>query len=287
VINLLVHFGLRIGNSTIGYKLTRENYVRISNKSTFVTGDIYDEDYCRSHAIDSLINFDYNMEFFKSLDTSEFNKEIDHFLTTNPQFKSVVDLNDYRNQRGFYLMVLDEYCQAYIGGSGDICKRIRDHWMNQKSFDRLIFGSVESSIISIDSFRPLDTTRLYVHVIDDSFTHEDRYIDSINPIFMCNRTIGGILEGGLPEAISNRKNREFKVNNTELSIEIKYAENLTPSPVQLHEIFIIVKNHRFSMNTDLDGQESNIVEWKYFGNYGMYTLVSNIDENLVTVTRIS
>lgn len=284
---MLVHFGLKLGDSTIGYKLTRENYVRISNKSTFVTGDIYTKDYCRDHAIDCLINFDINMKYFKSLDKNEFNFEIDKFLKLNPQFKAVIDLNDYKYKPGIYLMVLDEYCQAYIGGSYDICKRVRKHWIDQKSFDRLIFGSVETSIMSIDSFRPLDTTRLFAFIMDDSFTQENKYIDCINPIFICNRTIGGLLKGGLLEAISNRKEREFEKVNFESNVIIKYSKNLEPSPVQLHEVYMKVMKNDFLQNAGFDGEKSNIVKCEYSGTYGKYSFVINMKQNLVTVKEIS
>ena len=284
---MLEHFGLRFRNSEIGYKLTRENYVRISKKSSFETNDFYDEDYCREHAIDSLINFDYNMDFFAKLNKKAFNSEINHFLRINPQFKAVVDLNKYKNKQGFYLMVLDEYCQAYIGGAQDICKRIRKHWTNQKSFDRLIFGDIDSSIISIDSFRHLDTTRLYAHVIDDTFTAEDRYINSINPLFMCNRTIGGLLEGGLQEAIANRKERELKGKDLSLENIIKYADNLDPSPVQLHEIYFKVNGNGFLENLKAKYEEYNIIQRKYSGKYGVFTFDINLSEKVITVIDIS
>lgn len=285
--HMLEHFGMKIGDSSIGYKLTRDNYVRISRKSTFIIGEVYDDEYCRDHAINCLINFDYNIDYFKSLDSKEFNSEIDKFLEINPQFKSVIDLNDYRKKPGFYLMILDEYCQAYIGGSSDIYNRIHDHWVDQKPFDRLIFGYVDSSILSIDSFRPLDTTRLFVHTIDDTYTAEDRYINTISPTFMCNRTIGGRLEGGLPEAIANRKERKFDGADFESEVIIEYAETLDPTPVQLHEIYFLINGQRSKIRTILDSKTNHNVEIEYSGTYGKYTFVRNFDKEIVTVTGIS
>ncbi|CAI3796766.1 hypothetical protein NKCBBBOE_01658 [Pseudarthrobacter sp. MM222] len=43
----------------------------------------------------------------------------------------------------------------------DIRTRIKRHWSGTKQFDRLIFGTKESSILSIDSFWPLDTMRIF------------------------------------------------------------------------------------------------------------------------------
>ncbi len=60
------------------------------------------------------------------------------------------------------MLVLDEYKQVYIGQSTDIKSRILHHRSKKKPFDRLIFGSVENSILSIDSFGALDTTRIYI-----------------------------------------------------------------------------------------------------------------------------
>lgn len=54
-------------------------------------------------------------------------------------------------------MVLDEYRQVYIGATSEsagTAERIRQHWSGQKQFDRLLAGSVETSVLSIDSFRP-------------------------------------------------------------------------------------------------------------------------------------
>ena len=49
----------------------------------------------------------------------------------------------------------------YIGISNDIKKRILTHWGSKKDFDRLLFGKKENSVLSIDSFGALDTTRIF------------------------------------------------------------------------------------------------------------------------------
>lgn len=86
--------------------------------------------------------------------------------------------------------------QVYIGTSKrDIVKMIRAHWTKRKSFDRLLLPmwAVKSSIISIDSFRTLDTTRIYIKE-EDAFTHEDHYINQFSKEFTTNRINGGSLE---------------------------------------------------------------------------------------------
>jgi hypothetical protein len=62
-------------------------------------------------------------------------KEIEGFLERNRQFTGVSDLNLYDGKSGYYMMVLDEYSQVYIGTTNDIKRRIRQHWSNSKPFD--------------------------------------------------------------------------------------------------------------------------------------------------------
>ena len=105
------------------------------------------------------------MEYFSLLNNDEFNIEINKFIESNECFVEVFDLNLYDQKPGYYLMILDEYCQVYIGTTDDIKKRVRQHWSNSKRFDRLLFpmGAVNSSIIAFDSFRSLDTTRIFAY----------------------------------------------------------------------------------------------------------------------------
>lgn len=280
------HFGLKMRDSTIGYKLTRENYVQFDNKSIYGFSD-ENKDYYRYRLIKCLINFDYNMDFFKSLDKNKFNYEIEKFLNVNSRFKLVTDLNQYKEKKGAYLIILDDYCQAYIGISNNISKRIRDHWINQKPFDRLIFGSVENSIISIDSFRALDTTRIYVHLIDEPSNVENGFINNINPIYLCNRTIGGILDCGLTQAMFNAKNRQFIVKKMDSNITIAYEDNLSPLPVQLHEIYMKIRSIIFTTDTNYEYVDTNIIKIKFDGKYGTYTIVIDQSELIVKVVELS
>ncbi len=198
-----IYFGVNLRFTKYGFIMTRENYAIIDNKSS-------NKDWCKKHFEKCLLNYDLNIKYFASLDKEEFNKELNKFLFKHKGFEQIYDLNEYKNISGYYMLVLDEYCQVYIGTAQDIKIRILNHWSKQKQFDRLIFGTVENSILAIDSFRAYDTTRIYVYPTSNTFNEEDKFINSISHKFLLNRTVGGKLENGLLEAIINRKVRKLK-----------------------------------------------------------------------------
>ena len=216
------HFAVKVLEGKRGLKLTRENYAVVSNKNSLVRfsvdiyadeeGRIYSDEWCEKQLKDSLKNYDLNMEYFSLLNHNEFNIELDEFLKSNNQFIEVFDLNLYDGKSGYYIMVLDEYCQVYIGTSVDIKRRIRKHWSNSITFDRLLFpmGNVDSSLLSIDSFRAFDTTRIFAYAINETFNSEDKFINQFSPKFVCNRLAGGKITGGLFQVITMMKKRNLK-----------------------------------------------------------------------------
>jgi hypothetical protein len=94
-----------------------------------------------------------------------------------------------------YVLVLDDYKQAYVGQSRDMRKRIRSHWVGTKPFDRLLFGAVDESVLSIDVFRPLDTTRIFAARVDDIDELEYALEKSFPADLLLNRVPGGALDG--------------------------------------------------------------------------------------------
>ena len=72
------------------------------------------------------------------------------------------------------------------------------HWSAKKEFDRLIYGSVDSSVLSIDSFGALDTTRIFYKKVQISRIHEqeEKIVDSFEPSYSLNRIYGGLNEHG-------------------------------------------------------------------------------------------
>lgn len=245
-VSKMLHFGVVVLPGKKGLKLTRENYAIINNKNTLLTKKeaefrisvgmldpnrkqiinevtlnryadesclFYSDEWCKQHFINCIKNFDLNMDFFKQLDENEFNLEIDSFLNVHTEFQQINDLNDLDKTPGYYMMVLDEYKQIYIGTSENIKKRIRQHWASSKSFDRLLFpqNEVLGSVLSIDSFRSLDTTRIYAMQTSETFDHENSFIEFFNPKFISNRLAGGNLTDlSFVELLGEVKKRDFK-----------------------------------------------------------------------------
>ena len=177
----------------------KNNYITFSkifdfNKSVF--GEYYTEEWCLKHQKDALKNYDINMQNFKELDKNEFNKQINNFLEKNKDFKAIKDTNQLREKSGYYILVLDKYNSLYIGEATDLFKRIKQHWSKKVEFDRLLFpiNNIEYSKLSIDSFRILDTTRIYVKTIKnkklfsfDLINQERKYINMFDKKFLLNR----------------------------------------------------------------------------------------------------
>ncbi|MEW4220728.1 hypothetical protein [Rossellomorea marisflavi] len=202
------HFGVNVLEKKSGLRLTRENYIeKICFKSPYLKNQCTDS-VIQEGTEDRLYNFDKNMKYFRSLSKEKFNKELKRFVGKNIIFKEITDLTSLKGKSGYYIMVLDEYAQAYIGTTRDIKLRIQQHWSMQMYFDRMIFGGKENSILSINSFRALDTTRIFVYLTPDTFGIEDKLINQFNHKYLLNRTRGGLLSG-LWEAIANGKTRDL------------------------------------------------------------------------------
>lgn len=221
------HFGVVVKNAKYGLELSRETYAIINNKNTLCkfesmkeaytdeTGATYTDEWCKAYQQEILKNFDLNMRFFASLDHDDFEDEIRAFLKKNKGFVEVADLTEYSEISGYYLMVLDKYCQVYVGTTDNIRKRIQQHWSRNKSFDRLLFPmyNVNHSVMSIDSFRALDTTRIFMRPTKAIYVSENKYIKCFSPEYVTNRIGGGLFPNGLLgylEAGSTIKQKQLK-----------------------------------------------------------------------------
>lgn len=214
--NSAVHFGIPV-RATRGrsLRMTRDTYARISKRSSLPRWsremnpelwDKFDQFYedpehrtytdawCEKMQTQALANFDLNMAHFASLDPGEFEAALQRAVKSQRGMVEVTDLTKWNGVAGLYIMVLDEYRQAYVGAtdaSVGIVKRIKQHWTGTKPLDRLIWGDPQTSIISIDSFRALDTTRIFALKTTRSFAGENPLLEQFPPEFMLNRVPGG------------------------------------------------------------------------------------------------
>ena len=208
----MIHFGVNLVDRGKGFHLTREGFALINTKPSLPffksledknayideEGSAYSECWCSEYRELCLKNYDLNMKYFSSLDKDSFNAELSSFLDKYSKFVNITNLQNFDDVEGYYIMVLDEYKQAYIGKSDNIKKRIMNHWSRTKPFDRTLFPMYawEKSTFSIDFFRALDTTRIYVWKRKVSDGLETELIRNIQPQFCTNR-IGGDVTNAL------------------------------------------------------------------------------------------
>ena len=249
----IYHFGVKVKNNEERLKINRENYAIIDNKNhdlsssrdryffmkeclnfedekirnmgkhyfdnfnyiyTDETLQYYTDEYCEDFKEACLYNYDLNMEYFKKLDYDEFNEVIENMKNEFKEIYEIDDLNKVKETSGVYIMVFDEYKQLYVGETYNIYKRIKQHWSAKKQFMRLIFGSEEDSIISIDCFGPLDTTRIFICESMHSKTMEEKIFNAIPNKFLLNRTRGGERgfdkDSAMVDTLAHRNIRDFK-----------------------------------------------------------------------------
>ncbi len=219
----MLHFGLEVKEGKYGLKMARDKYAIIDNRNTICTRNqniddftdssrkYYTEEWCLDHQAKCLENYDLNMIFFSKLNHNDFNDKIEKFLKRYSKFEKVEDLNQYDQVSGYYMMILDLYCQLYIGVTGNILRRIRQHWNKRISFDRLLYptNKIKNSVISINSFRALDTTRIYVYK-SIMLDKEDEYIQFFPRKYVCNRIGGNIKDEGYLSYIRARDTTNFR-----------------------------------------------------------------------------
>jgi hypothetical protein len=199
-----------------GHRLTREMYALVNKKSSVPAPErmsdelreylsrhyedaeltILTDEFCHRQREAALENFDLNMAFFAQIPQADFEEALQGMLAKNKRLRPVTDLKTLDDEWGVYVLVLDEYRQAYIGQSSwDMRKRIKAHWNGTKQFDRLLWGGVEESVMSIDSFRALDTTRVFAARTINYDALESRLVRSFPPDYLLNRIGGGAVTG--------------------------------------------------------------------------------------------
>ena len=154
----------------------------------------FSDTFIEKHYKDCMENFDLNMNYFTRLNFDKFNEYLLKFVKKK-KFNEVDDLDILKDKKGIYILVLDNYKQVYIGISNSIKKRILQHWRTKKDFGHLLCGEVDTSVLSIDSFGALDTTRIFYKELkwyQDLDEYEERIVKEFKNEYMLNRISGGI-----------------------------------------------------------------------------------------------
>ena len=182
------------------YKRAKKEPIFVPKRFYIIPNEIYadyehyTDEYVKLHYERCMENYDLNIKFFSNINHNDFDECLLKFVKKN-RFKEVFDLNIVKGISGIYILVLDNYNQVYIGKSEDIKKRILNHWSKRKAFGRLINGSVDTSILSIDSFGALDTTRIYYKEVNGFLAideEEKKLVNNFKKEYRLNRVAGGI-----------------------------------------------------------------------------------------------
>lgn len=184
----ILHFGISIKEKPSNH-INKEYY--LSSKPEGMHG--WSEDHYPRQRLMAELNYDLNMKYFDSLSYDNFNQYISAICEKH-KFIECTDLKVLNGVSGVYMLVLDNFKQLYVGQSTDIKARIQRHWNGRKSLERLIFGDVLNSVISVDCFGALDTTRIfYIPLKPSSLLHVEEKIEkSLDHRYCLNRTAGGI-----------------------------------------------------------------------------------------------
>lgn len=215
---MVEHFGVRLARPEAELRLCRDNYI-----CTTRDGRYYLENGRLRHSPEqweplrqaALENFDLTMAYCARLSEEGFARALAAVQERFLALEEVRDLGEWRDVPGVYLMALDRYRQAYVGSArsrGGIRQRILVHWQRKLAFNRLLSGGAEESILSIDSFRALDTTRIFaarVEGFEEAARLERAVFEALPGEFLCNRTLAGDLPGGLHEAMARRRTRKL------------------------------------------------------------------------------
>lgn len=211
----IMHFGIKIHDKPSNH-INKELY--LSAKPEGMHG--WTEESYKAQIPKADLNFDLNMAYFNSLDYEEFNKHLEK-QCEKYKFIECFNLNEIKRTTGIYILVLDQYKQVYIGISDSNMKnRIMSHWNKKKSLERLIFGDICNSILSIDSFGALDTTRIFYKKTYSTYSTEEKVTKSFGSKYALNRTSGGIgstdtytdnQQTAIMAVMANRKKRDLTV----------------------------------------------------------------------------
>ncbi len=198
------HFGIKIKEKPTN-NINKEIY--LSAKPEGMRG--WKEEHYPLQRMRAEINFDANILYFASLDKDNFTKHIEKSVKKF-KFKECKNLNDLKFVEGVYMLVLDQYKQVYIGQSTTNMKEeIHSHWNKKMSLERLIWGDICNSVLSINSFGALDTTRIFYIKTTSCNALEAKILKNFDNKYTLNRTAGGI--GSVDTYTDSKKSAELAI----------------------------------------------------------------------------
>jgi hypothetical protein len=184
------HFGVNT-ISFDGFFLTEENFL-----NSFLNHEIavYAKQQKLGHAL-QYFSFAYvllhdfwfidRMRTLNQNTPQGFQSNLDHFLSKFEQFRKLNDLNEVKEQKGIYLLVLDKYNVCYVGQAVDIRKRIMRHWSRNDYFT----GT------GIDMFKAQDTTRIFVAPTENGLNQLEHQVINVIPTrYTLNCLAGGDID---------------------------------------------------------------------------------------------
>ena len=143
----VVHFGERVRHGKYGFHLIRDMYALPNRRPSgrvpreWLTDEewnaldwmyedpehtLYSDAYLERNRHHALENFDLNMAFFAQIPHEDFDRALKRMCRQN-RLAQIFELRQLDELEGVYVMVLDDYRQAYIGKSGNMRRRILSH----------------------------------------------------------------------------------------------------------------------------------------------------------------
>lgn len=188
----IMHFGIQIWDKPSNH-IDKERYLSANLSSASRKKELWTEEKCEMARKLADVNYDLNMAYFQELDSIEFGKYVMKKCQRH-RFTECFDLKGLDGKSGIYILVLDSYKQIYIGNSENMKKRIMAHWNGTSHLDELVFNNVFESVISINAFGALDTTRIFYKLINKEhlYSEEKRLGAFFDDRYKLNRLNEGI-----------------------------------------------------------------------------------------------
>lgn len=257
----IVHFGRKIRNRKTNL-ISKEVYMpNEAEIEAFKEKYNFTNEKVKKYLLAVELNYELNMNCYNSLDEKDFNLHLKQQIKRF-HLKECTELNEVENISGVYVMVLDKYKQVYVGQAKNIKQRITQHWNKRFPLSRYLLGDICSSVLAIDSFGQLDTTRIYyLHVPEENHkyditTMEGLVLSAFHPKYTINRT----------RYDGNSKDDFTAFMKTEELINRLLETEHRPFSLFL-EKYPIIRDKYFELNPKLSMKKLGLAAWNNDNTY--------------------